>query len=69
MLINLSLCHLMHHTPHSPDTSPCDYDFLTKIKEHLRHTRVDIRRASDRSQREIFRNDAADGVCRLPRIW
>jgi histone-lysine N-methyltransferase SETMAR len=61
------------HPPYSPDMSPCDYDLFPRLKEPLRGTRFQdipsVLCAVGCSITEINRNNLADSIQRLPRIW
>ena len=61
---------ILVHPPHSPDMSPCDYDFFTKVKEPLLGTRYNTRDklilAIGRSIQNIKKDGSADGVRCLP---
>jgi len=66
--INTVLIHCMHK-----GLSPCDFDFIPKIKEPLRGIRFrtvpEILQAVDRSFRTINTPGAAKGILRLPHRW
>ncbi|GBN40553.1 hypothetical protein AVEN_189821-1 [Araneus ventricosus] len=64
---------VLHHPPYSPDLSPCDFDFIPKMKESLRGIRFrtlpEILQAVDRSIRTINTTGAAKGILQLPHPW
>ena len=63
---------ILGHPPYSPNTSPCDYDLFTKVKEPLRGTWYNAReliRAIGRSTQNINEDRCDDDVRRLPNSW
>ncbi|KAJ4430587.1 hypothetical protein ANN_19175 [Periplaneta americana] len=53
--------------------SPCDYDLFPRLKDSLRGKKfpdiASVLHAVGQSSREIKRNNLANSIQRLPRIW
>ena len=64
---------VLDHPACSPDLSPCDYEFIPKLKAQLRgyrfRTRDDIVIAVRRLIMTNFSHGEVDGIRRLPRRW
>ncbi|KAJ4449239.1 hypothetical protein ANN_00636 [Periplaneta americana] len=64
---------VLKHPLYSSDMSPCDYDWFPQLKEPLRGKRfpdiASMLHAVGEFIRKINRNNLANGIQRLPRIW
>ncbi|GBO04836.1 hypothetical protein AVEN_11081-1 [Araneus ventricosus] len=62
----------LYHPPYSPVLSPCDFDFIPKMKEPLRgihfRTAPETHQAVDRSIRTINTIGAAEGILQLSHL-
>jgi histone-lysine N-methyltransferase SETMAR len=64
---------VLYHPPYTPDLSPCDFNFIPKMKEPLHDIRFrtnrEVLQAVDRSIRTIKTPGPTKDILRLPRRW